>query len=98
MAILPKPGKTATQKETPGPYRPIALLICIGKVLERIIAYRLSEAAEAYSFFPDGQFGNRKKRSTEAAVKFVVQAVRAYYKKIRDALSSPRNLLPSPHT
>ena len=80
VAILPKPGKTTAQTETPGAYRPIALLSCIGKVLERIIADRLSEAAEAHGLFPDGQFGNRKKRSTEAAVKFVVQDVRAAWR------------------
>ena len=80
VAILPKPGKTAAQKETPGAYRPIVLLSCIGKVLERIMAGRLSEAAEAHGLLPDGQFGNRKGRSTETAVKFVVQAVRAAWR------------------
>ena len=78
--VLPKPGKTAAQRETPGAYRPIALLNCIGKVLERVMADRLSEAAEARGLFPDGQFGNRKGRSTEAAVKFTIQAVRAAWR------------------
>ena len=72
MAILPKSGKIVAQKETPGAYRPIALLSYIGKVLEHIIADQLSEAAEAHGLLPDGQFGNRKERSTEAVVKFVV--------------------------
>ena len=80
VAVLPKPGKTAAQKELPGAYRPIALLSCMGKALERIVADRLSQAAEAHGLFPDGQFGNRKKRSTEAAIKFVVQATRAAWR------------------
>ena len=80
--VLPKPGKIAAQKKkkTSEAYRPIALLSCIGKVLERVMADRQSEAAEAHGLFPDGQFGNRKKRSTEAAVKFTVQAVRAAWR------------------
>ena len=39
------------------------------------MADRLSRAAEAHGLFLDGQSGNRKERSTEAAVKFMVQAV-----------------------
>ena len=77
MAILLKPGKTAAQKETLGAYWPIVLLSYIEKVLEHIIADQLSEAAEAYSLLLDKQFRNRKVRSTEVAVKFVVQVVRA---------------------
>ena len=44
------------------------------------MADRLSEAAETHGLFPDEQFGNRKKRSMEVAVKFVVQAVRAAWR------------------
>ena len=72
MAILSKPRKTAAQKETLGAYWPIVLLSYIGKVLEHIIADRLSEATEADSLLLDRQFRNRKKRSTEAVVKFMV--------------------------
>ena len=80
MAILSKPRKTATQKETLRAYWPIVLLSYIGKVLEHIIADRLSEAAEAHSLLLDKQFRNRKERSIEAAVKFVVQVVRAAWR------------------
>ena len=44
------------------------------------MADRLSGVAEAHGLFPDGQFGNRKERSTEAAVKFTVHAVRALWR------------------
>ena len=77
MVILLKPRKTAAQKETLGTYWPIILLSYIRKVLEHIIADQLSEAAEAHSLLLDKQFRNRKERSIEAAVKFVVQVVRA---------------------
>jgi phage I-like protein len=47
----------------------------MGKILEAIIARRLTTAAEAYGLLPEGQFGNRKGRSTEVAAKFVTAAV-----------------------
>ena len=80
VAVLPKPGKTAAQKEIAGAYRPIALLSYLGKALKHILAARLFMAAKAHSLLPDGQFGNRKGRSTEAAIKFTVQAVRAAWR------------------
>ena len=46
VAVLPKPRKITAQLQTPGGYRPITLLSCIGKALERILANRLAAAAE----------------------------------------------------
>ena len=43
--ILPKLGKPAKQYLKPKGYRIIALLNCIGKVLEKIYAIRLSHLA-----------------------------------------------------
>ena len=80
VVVVPKPGKTAAQKEFSSAYRPIALLSIVGKVLERTLAVRLSTAAEAHGLFPDSQFGNRKGRLTEGAIKFTVQAIRAAWK------------------
>jgi len=48
----------------------------MGKVLETIIAARLAKAAEDNGLLPEGQFGNRRGRSTEVAVRFVVIAIR----------------------
>ena len=52
----------------------------MGKALEHILADRLSTTAEVHKLLPEGQFGNRRGRSTEAAVKFTVQAIRAAWK------------------
>ena len=48
----------------------------MGKVLEFIMAKRISKAAEEAGLLSEGQFGNRPSRSTEITVKFVTQAVR----------------------
>lgn len=80
VTVMPKPGKTAAQKRLAGGWRPISLLSCLGKVLEWIIARRVTQAAENHNLLPEGQFGNRRGRSTEAATRFVVQAVRAAWK------------------
>ena len=47
--VLQKPGKTSETYRTPGGYRPIALLPTVGKVIEALVAKRVTEAAEAYS-------------------------------------------------
>ncbi len=44
--------------KTLGGYRPIALLLTIGKVVEAVVAKKVTEAAEAYSLLPTEQIGN----------------------------------------
>src|SRR6185312_11562556 len=75
VVVLPKPGKTPAEKELAGAWRPISLLNCIGKIIEALMAVRLTKAAEDNGLLPEGQFGNRKGRSTEVAVRFLVTAV-----------------------
>jgi hypothetical protein len=73
--VLPKPGKTPSVYKTPGGYRPIALLSALGKVIESVIAGKVTRAAEENGLLPDEQMGNRAHRSTELAVRLVVAQV-----------------------
>jgi hypothetical protein len=73
--VLQKPEKTPETYQTPGGYRPIALLPTVGKVIEALVAKRITSAAEAYGLLPAEQMGNREHRSTELAIRLVVAQV-----------------------
>jgi hypothetical protein len=47
----------------PKAYRPVALLNCLGKILEKLMAARLSYLAEAYGLLHEDQIGGRRQRS-----------------------------------
>ena len=64
--VLKKPGKP--DYSAPGAYRPISLLNTLGKLLEAVIARRLSFWAETYKPLPDTQFEGRPGRNTEQAL------------------------------
>ncbi len=64
--LLKKPGKA--DYTDLGSYRPIALLNILGKVLESIVAKRVSNLAERWSLLPDTQYGARPNRSTDLAL------------------------------
>jgi hypothetical protein len=64
--VLRKPGKP--DYAVPGAYRPISLLNTLGKLLEAVIARRLSYLAEKHGLLPDTQFGRRPGRTTEQAL------------------------------
>ena len=51
--VLPKPGKSPVDYQTLGGYRPISLLLAIGKVIEVVVIRRVLEAAEAYGLLLD---------------------------------------------
>ncbi|KAM3543691.1 hypothetical protein ARSEF1564_003451, partial [Beauveria bassiana] len=51
-----------------GSWRPISLLCTLGKVLESVIAERISYAVETYGLLPTNHFGGRKQRSAEQAL------------------------------
>jgi hypothetical protein len=53
--VLRKPGKPSYSD--PGAWRPIVLLNTIGKLIESLIAKRLSQAAKEYKLLPDTQIG-----------------------------------------
>jgi hypothetical protein len=72
VIVLRKPGKTIQQQQTAGAYRPISLLNTMGKIIEAAISQRIAAAAEEQGLLPELQMGNRPQRSTELAVKAVV--------------------------
>jgi hypothetical protein len=71
--VLRKPGKD--NYTTPKVYRPIALLNTIGKVIDAIIARRLSYLVKRYYVLPKMYMGGRKLRSTEHTLHMVVERI-----------------------
>lgn len=65
-AILRKPHKP--DYANPSAYRPIALLSCMGKVVDSVIANRFKSQAEASGVLPPGHYGGRPQCSTEDAL------------------------------
>uniref|UniRef100_A0A1B0CBY7 Reverse transcriptase domain-containing protein n=1 Tax=Lutzomyia longipalpis TaxID=7200 RepID=A0A1B0CBY7_LUTLO len=63
-----KPGKDPLQ---PVSYRPISLLSCLGKVMEKMIAVRLTWWLESNELIPRNQSGFRKARSTTDNLAFL---------------------------
>ena len=61
VILIPKPGKDARQAKN---HRPISLLSCLGKVFERILAYKLSNYMEQNKLFAKSQSGFRSHRMT----------------------------------
>ena len=61
--ILPilKPNKDPSDVSS---YRPISLISCLGKLMEKMVQARLSWWLETYSLLPDNQCGFRPGRST----------------------------------
>ena len=57
MVAVPKPGGDTS---LPKGYRPVSLLSCLSKVLERIVTDRLAHVLERSSMLTDQQFGFRK--------------------------------------
>ncbi|KJZ70171.1 hypothetical protein HIM_10431 [Hirsutella minnesotensis 3608] len=49
-------------------WRPISLLSTLGKILEAVVAERISYAVETYGLLPVNHFGARKRRSAEQAL------------------------------
>ena len=75
VVVIPKPNKTRDQLQEAGGWRPIALLSCLGKPMEKILARRIVQTAGQAGIIPEEQFGNRPGRSTEDAIKLVVHGV-----------------------
>jgi ribonuclease HI len=73
IVVLRKPNKP--DYAIPGAYRPISLLNTLGKVLEAVVAKRLSFYAETYNLLPNTQFGGRPGRNTEQALLVLSNAI-----------------------
>ena len=72
-AIVPKPKKadyTAVKS-----YRIVSLLNCMGKVAEKLVAFRLAQLCEDKSLLHNGQMGGRKHRSSQDAVMALVHDI-----------------------
>jgi hypothetical protein len=72
--VLPKSNKTAAQKSTPGAWRPISLLNMVGKIVKAAFARRITNMAEDKKLLLNGQMGNKQYRSTNLAIRMMVEA------------------------
>jgi ribonuclease HI len=70
---LKKPGKE--DYTVAKAWRPISLLATLGKVLESVIAERISHAVETHGLLPTNHFGARKQRSAEQALVFLQEQI-----------------------
>jgi hypothetical protein len=59
----------------PKSYRPIALLNTLGKILESIIALRVSWVLEEHGLLPKGHLGGRKGISVDHAIQLIIDEV-----------------------
>ena len=72
VVFLPKPGRDPSSVKG---WRPISLLSCLGKGLERILAKRMSHLAIAWDVVGRQQFGALPKRSSTDLVTCVVHDI-----------------------
>ncbi|KAI0995575.1 hypothetical protein K3495_g12605, partial [Podosphaera aphanis] len=84
--VLRKPQKP--RYDTPKAYRPIALLNTMGKLLEKLIANRISKAAEEYNLLPEEQMGARPKRSTISAIELLTEQIHTIWGKDKRQVAS----------
>jgi hypothetical protein len=77
--VLRKPDKPDYTKVKA--YRVIALLNCIGKVAEKVVASKLSDVVEHRNLLHAGQFGSRKGRSAVDAVAVLMNRAQAAWKR-----------------
>ncbi|OHE90225.1 zinc knuckle [Colletotrichum orchidophilum] len=70
---LKKPGKD--NYTLAKAWRPISLLATLGKVLESVMAERISHAVESHGLLPTNHFGARKQRSAEQALLLLQEQV-----------------------
>ena len=61
-------------------WRPISLLSTLGKILESVVAERISHAVETYGLLPTNHFGARKQRSAEQALMLLQEQIFAAWR------------------
>ncbi|GJE94382.1 hypothetical protein PsYK624_105510 [Phanerochaete sordida] len=72
--VIPKPNKADYSKAKS--YRPIVLLNCLGKLLEKLIASRLQFDGQRYGILHPCQYGGTMQHSTQDAGAMLVHYVR----------------------
>ncbi|KAI1002560.1 hypothetical protein K3495_g5636 [Podosphaera aphanis] len=84
--VLRKPQKP--RYDTPKSYRPIALLNIMDKLLENLVANRISKAAEDFNLLPEEQMGARPKRSTISATELLTKQIHTIWGKDKRQVAS----------
>jgi hypothetical protein len=74
--VLRKPGKDDYTKLRA--YHSISLLICMGKVIEKVVAELLAYEDERRRLLSDGQFGGRKRQSAIDAAAIIRDRAHAH--------------------
>jgi hypothetical protein len=64
----------------PGSYRPIALENTLAKLLEKVVADKITAAVEEHNLLPWNQMGARKQRSTLSAIDLLVSTIQTAWK------------------
>jgi hypothetical protein len=72
IVVLPKGGRDPS---LPKSYRPISLLATLGKVLEAVVANRISALVEKHQLLPSNHFGARRRRSCEHALNILIEKI-----------------------
>jgi hypothetical protein len=85
-AVIRKPQKD--DYTTPKAYRPIALLNTIGKLMEGIIARRISYITEIHQLLPGTHIGGRKGRSTDHAIHIILEKIYKAWNLPEDTVAS----------
>ena len=78
--MLHKPGKPS---DLPSSYRPLSLISCQGKILEKWVADYLSDWAEKENKFSPQQNGFRKNRNTNDNLFKLVQTIKYGFTKTK---------------
>lgn len=81
---IPKKGKN---KKDPRSYRPISLLSCVGKLLERMVNRRLTFLLEIQNILSPTQTGYRKFRNTEDQLALLVQDIENSFQEKKKTLA-----------
>ncbi|GKU07113.1 unnamed protein product, partial [Fusarium langsethiae] len=61
-------------------WRPISILSTLGKILEAVVAERISHAVETHGLLPTNHFGARKQRSAEQALMLLQEQIYAAWR------------------
>ena len=79
--------KKGKDKKNPRSYRPISLLSCVGKLMERLVNLRLIIHLETKGLLSPTQTGYRKHRSTEDQLAYLAQCAENAFQEKRKLLA-----------